>query len=129
MRSLMEGRFVRLVFALASILFGMMGCDEREKTVTTTISSKSPAGTNAIRVVANKALAKFQCIDSVSGECEFVVFLADCAADDAQNACKPTPVADFVVKAGSFREIADLPEGFKFCAGHGKKPVAPGCLK
>lgn len=129
MRSFTEGRFVRLVFGLVSILLGMMGCDEREKTVTTTISSNGPAGANAIRVVANKAKAEFQCIESVSGDCEFVVFLADCAVGEDMSACKPTPVADFTLKAGSSREIADLPEGFKFCAGHGKKPVAPTCLK
>lgn len=129
MGSFIEARFLRLIFALASILSAMVGCEDRGRTVTTTISSKAPAGENAVRVVADKALARFQCIESVSGECEFVVFLADCAASDAKSACVPTPVTDFVLKAGASREIADLPEDFKFCAGHGKKPVAPGCLK
>ncbi len=129
MRSLTEGRFVHLLIGVLSITLSMMGCDDREKKVVTTMSSKGPAGSNAVRVTATRALAKFQCIESVSGDCEFVVFLADCDADAGKGACKPKPVTDFALKVGTSREIAELPEGFKFCAGYGKKPVAPACLK
>ncbi|TKR33730.1 hypothetical protein FCE95_05475 [Luteimonas gilva] len=120
---------MRLLIGVLSVTLSMLGCDGREKTVVTTMSSKGPAGSNAVRVTARKALAKFQCLESVAGSCEFAVFLADCDAGSGKGACKPIPVTDFALKAGASREIADLPEGFKFCAGYGKKPIAPGCLK
>ena len=129
MQSFTEGRFVRLLVGVLSVTLSMIGCDEREKTVVTTISSKGPAGSNAVRVTATKALAKFQCLESVSGDCDFVVFQSDCSANGGKGACASTPVTEFVLKAGSMREIASLPEGFKFCAGYGKKPVVPGCMK
>ncbi len=120
---------MRLLIGVLSVTLSMMGCDEREKTVVTTMSSKGPAGSNAVRVTATKALVKFQCLESAGGDCEFVVFLADCGADADKSGCKSTPVADFALRPGLSREIAGLPEGFKFCAGYGKKPVAPNCLK
>ncbi len=129
MGSFTQGRFVRLLIGVLSVTLSMIGCDERERTVVTTMSSKGPAGSNAVRVTATKASAKFQCLESAGGDCEFVVFLSDCDASADKSACKSSPVTDFVLKPGLSREIADLPEGFKFCAGYGKKPVAPSCLK
>lgn len=120
---------MRMLAALFWITLGMIGCDQREKTVTTTIRSTTPAGSHAVRVSATKASAKFQCIESASGDCEFAVFAPGCsgAADDSR--CEPKPVSEFVVAAGTSRQVADLPEGFRFCVGYGKKPVAPSCLK
>jgi len=131
MRSLAEGRFVRLLTALFWITLGMIGCDEREKTVTTTIRSIGPSGTNAVRVTANKASANFQCVESANGDCEFLLLVAECPGTDAVNGrrCRTRPVGEFALAAGESRRIAGLPEGFRFCADYGKKPVAPKCLR
>lgn len=129
-----EGRFMRIVVAVLSTLLTLMGCNERSKTTVVTRSSIDGVGVSATRATISDALAEFQCIKSRSGDCSYVLFLSDCPAPDPDSGrraapCSARPIGQFVLSAGKSKQIAGLPRGFRFCVGHGAKPVAPGCAE
>lgn len=131
MCTLDEGKFMRFVIMLISVVLTLLGCNERPRTTVVTMSSTGEAGANAIRATISEGVGKFQCIKSVSGDCTYVLFLSECPRDSGSGKaeCNARQVSEFTLKTGMSKEIAGLPEGFKFCVGHGAKPAIPGCLK
>ena len=119
---------IRIATAVLSILLTVMGCDGPQTRVIV-MSSKGPEGSNEIRATVKHGLATFQCIDSVAGACTYALFLSDCPPSGGESACVTKPLEEFTLKKGATKEIAALPEDFKFCVGHGAKPVIPDCLK
>jgi len=126
-----EGRFMRFVIMCVSVVLTLLGCNERPSITVVTMSSTGEAGANAIRATLSDGLAKFQCIKSVSGDCTYVLFMSNCARDSGagKTGCIAKPVSEFTLKTGASKQISGLPQGFKFCVGHGARPVIPGCLK
>lgn len=119
---------IRIATAVLSILLAVMGCDGPQTRVIM-MSSKGPEGSNVVRATIRDGLATFQCIDSVAGACSYVLFLSDCPTSGDKSACVAKPLEEFTLKTGASKQIAALPEDFKFCVGHGAKPAIPDCLK
>ena len=119
---------IRIATAVLSILLTVMGCDGPQ-TREVTMSSKGPEGSNVVRATVKDGLATFQCIDSVAGACSYVLFLSDCPSSSGKSGCVAKPLQEFTLKTGASKQIAALPEDFKFCVGHGAKPTIPDCLQ
>jgi len=130
---------MRIAMTLLAAVLLLSGCKIEAGTLTTTNYSISNAGVNSSRTRILDGNGEFECIDSVSGLCHFVLFTEDCekaaqsgsaqrhASRDSQ-ACIARIVQAFSLKAGASKRVDHLPKGVQQCVGHQTAPTAPGCL-
>jgi hypothetical protein len=69
--------------------------------------------------------ARFECVASSSGACQVVVFVSECPG----AACTTRVIRQLALVEGQAVDLLKLPVGFHYCLAHGRKPVAPQCLK
>jgi hypothetical protein len=68
--------------------------------------------------------ARFECVASSSGPCVVVVFVTECPGP----ACSTRLVKELAIPVGEAADLVKLPQHFKYCLAHGRRPVAPACL-
>ncbi|MFT3897743.1 MAG: hypothetical protein QM719_08615 [Thermomonas sp.] len=74
------------------------------------------------RAHAQDGVARFECIASSSGHCNYTLYPERCAG----QACDDAPLQRFVVVRGDSRQIAGLP-GFRLCVDSADTAVGPDC--
>ncbi len=130
---------MRIATTLLAAVLLLSGCKIEAGTLTTTNYSISDVGVNSSRTRILDGNGEFECIDSVSGLCHFVLFTEDCKstaqADSPQRhdqrdarACTVRIVQAFSLKAGASKRVDHLPKGLQQCVDHQSTPTAPGCL-
>ena len=130
---------MRIAMTLLAAALLLSGCKIEAGTLTTTNYSISNTGVNSSRTRILDGNGEFECIDSVSGLCHFVLFTEDCKdaaqADSPQQhdqrgtrACTARIVQAFSLKAGASKRVDHLPKDLQQCVGHQAAPTAPGCL-
>lgn len=125
---------MRVLISLVSFLLTLAGCNPHAGTTTLTFSSVDGVGINSTKARIAGGNARFECLQSASGSCHYVVFLSNCEKGDAQastavDACTTTVVQQFTLAAGDVKEFTRLPAGVKHCLSHDAMPVAPDCGK
>ena len=113
------------ILAIAYLILSLVGCDVGGRSTTTESTADDGKTVYSSKTRAWSDHASFECRESSSGFCHFVVFTSNCPGAD----CKTRLVSTFSLTPGEKREIAALPEGFRYCLNHFKPPVAPNCRK
>lgn len=125
---------MRILISLVSFLLTLVGFNPQTGTTTLTFSSIDGVGINSSKARIADGDARFECLQSASGSCHYVVFLSSCDKGDARTstamgACTTTVVQQFTLAAGNAKEFARLPAGVKHCLGYDAMPAAPDCGK
>jgi len=125
---------MRILISLVSFLLTLVGFNPQAGTTTLTFSSVDGVGVNSSKARIADGNARFECLQSASGSCHYVVFLSSCKKSDtranaAMGACTTTVVQQFTLAAGNVKEFTHLPTGVKHCLSHEAMPVAPDCGK
>ncbi len=123
---------MRILISLISFLLTLVGFNPQAGTTTLTFSSIDGVGINSSKARIADGDARFECLQSASGSCHYVVFLSNCEKGDTQartavGACTTTVVQQFTLAAGNVKEFTRLPVGIKHCLSHDAMPVAPDC--
>ncbi|MFT3807090.1 hypothetical protein [Arenimonas sp.] len=100
------------------------GC-EMEPSTTTARSMEDGARVEKSWVRTWRDRARFECVASSSGACQIVVFVTDCPG----AACRTRVLKELTLPADSTADMPQLPRDFRYCLAHGRKPIAPDCLK
>ena len=124
---------MRILISLVSFLLTLAGCNPHAGTTTVTFSSTDGVGINSTKARVADGDARFECLQSASGSCHYVVYTSTCEPAGGQEgavaACSTRVVESFTLAAGQVRELTGLPAGIKHCLGHDAMPVAPDCAK
>ncbi|HEY5970666.1 MAG TPA: hypothetical protein VIT22_01625 [Pseudoxanthomonas sp.] len=124
---------MRILISLVSFLLTLVGFNPQAGTTTLTFSSVDGVGVNSSKARIADGNARFECLQSASGSCHYVVFTSACAQVDKRanyvDACSTRVVETFTLAAGDVRELTGLPVGVKHCLDHDTMPVAPDCAK
>ena len=113
---------MRNVLALLYYLLAVVGCSGGQ---VTEIRSETD-GHDIVhgRIELNAGVAKFDCLASSTGQCQFVLFDPSCT-DPAATCDKPPE--RFALAQGASREIVGLPPGFRPCVSAAGAPARPDC--
>jgi hypothetical protein len=124
---------MRILISLVSFLLTLAGCNPLAGTTTVTFSSVDGVGINSTKARIADGNARFECLQSASGSCHYVVFTSICEPSrsqaDAVDTCATRVVETFTLTAGDVRELTGLPAGIKHCLGYDAVPVAPDCAR
>lgn len=121
---------MRFLISLFSFVCALLGFDPQPGTSTVAVLSQDGIKVNSTKVRLAEGKAKFECLQSASGQCHYVVYLSDCAApaaDPAGTPCTTTVIDRFTLVAGKDRESDGVPAGARVCASHDGVPVVPHC--
>lgn len=134
MVTISKEQLLRIAGYIFTCLLTLFGCHKGPQTTVVTMSSIDNTGSSATRATISDGLARFQCVESAQGRCNFVLFLSQCTAYDPQSrkkkgACTTKLIESFAVAEGADKEIRDLPKDFRFCVGYAGMPVVPGCAR
>lgn len=100
------------------------GC-EMEPSTTTARSLEDGTRIKKSWVRTWRDRARFECVASSSGPCQIVVFVTECPGP----ACRTQVLHELSLPADATADVPQLPPDFRYCLAHGRKPVAPNCLK
>lgn len=118
-----------MLLVAASLL--LAGCKFEAGLTTVNQLTVEGRAVNATRSTVTGAEGEFECLRSVSGRCHYVLFVDDCAADDAaagsDRGCGARVVQAFTLSAGERHHMDRLPRGLRHCVDHDAPPVAPDC--
>lgn len=94
--------------------------------------SVTTTGDGTTRVQRSAGTAKFQCVQSASGECNYALYTSRCTRVDGEGGqpattCTHQVFEQFTVASGQSREVSNLPAGYKQCMKPGGKPEVPSC--
>ena len=120
---------MRILMSLVSFLFTLAGCNPQPGITTMTFSSVNGVGVNSTKARIGDGNAQFECLQSATGSCHYVLFVSDCEKGLDQNRCSTRVVERFTLSAGGNREFSNLPAGIRHCLSHESMPVAPDCSK
>lgn len=119
---------MRILISLVSFLLTLVGCNEQPGTTTLTLSSVHGVGINSSKDRIDGSNARFECLKSASGQCNYVVFTRRCTqTDSVTETCTTRVLEQFSLLAGKVREFDDLPAGATHCIDNAVKPVASAC--
>ena len=108
---------------VAVSIAGVAACEQvPNTTVARSVEDGSRVEKSWVRTWKDRA--RFECVASSSGACRVVVFVSECPG----GACATRVIREFAVPAGEVADMLRLPEGFRYCLAHDRKPVAPACL-
>ncbi|WP_242108959.1 hypothetical protein [Luteimonas aquatica] len=130
---------MRIATLLSLAVLLLAGCKIEAGAVTTTHYSIDGVGVNSTRSRVFDGNGVFDCVQSVSGQCHFVLFTEQCrdragnagadAARPDHRACTAHVVQAFSLKAGTSKRLDRLPKDLQQCVGHQSAPTAPDCLQ
>ena len=123
---------MRILISLVSFLLTLVGCNPQAGITTMTFSSVNGVGVNSTKVRVGAGDARFECLQSATGSCHYVVFVNHCnegdpKAGEGAGACETKVIERFTLPAGESREFTHLPAGIRHCLSHEAMPVAPDC--
>ena len=121
---------MRILVSLISFLFTLAGCDPQPGITTMTFSSVDGVAINSTKARIGDGDARFECLQSATGNCHYLVFVETCAAakiSAADTACTTRVLERFTLVAGKTKELHDLPAGVRHCVDHDAMPTAPDC--
>lgn len=107
------------------IIFSLVGCEFDGRSSTTEVVSDDGNTINASKTQTWDDHAWFECRESSSGYCHFLVFTSDCPGAN----CSTQVVSAFSLVPGEKRELDTLPQGYRYCLDHIKPPVATNCKR
>jgi len=105
------------------IILSLVGCDIGGRSSTTETARDDGQTIYSSKTRTWDDHARFECRDSSSGYCHFLVFTSDCPAAN----CSTQVVSAFSLLPGQKRDLDTLPRGYRYCLDHIKPPVAPNC--
>ena len=121
---------MRFLISLFSFVCTLLGFDPLPDTVTVAFSSVDGIGLHSDKVLAGNGSARFECLGSATGKCNYVVYVGECNASDQKGAACTTKILEqFTLASGDAREFKTLPAGAKHCLSHDAMPVVPDCAK
>ena len=121
---------MRFLISLLSFVCTLLGCNPQPGTTTVTFSSVDGVGINTTKARVSAGNARFECLKSATGVCNYVVFVSDCNKEDGpHDACTTKVVEQFSLASGGTREFKTLPAGARHCLSHDAMPIAPDCSK
>lgn len=100
------------------------GC-EMEPSTTSARSMEDGARVEKSWVRTWRDRARFECVASTTGACQVVLFVTECPG----SACTTKILREISLPEGATADVPQLPPDFRYCLAHGRKPVAPDCLK
>lgn len=76
--------------------------------------------------------AKFECVASPSGECNYALYTSRCESVGADSntpttTCTHQVFEQFKLNVGQTRQVNHLPSGYKQCMKSSGKPEVPSC--
>lgn len=94
--------------------------------------SVTTTGDGSSRVQRSAGTAKFQCVQSASGECNYALYTSRCTSVDGEGGkpattCTHQVFEQFTVASGQSHEVSNLPPGYKQCMKTSRKPEVPNC--
>ena len=121
---------MRFLISLLSFLCTLVGWNPQPGTTTVTFSSVDGVGINSTKASIGAGHARFECLKSATGVCNYVVFVDACSKPDGAHAvCTAKVVEQFTLASGDVHELKALPAGARHCLSHDAMPVAPECNK
>lgn len=95
----------------------------------TTMSSSitTEGGESATLAQISNGNGLFECRKSVTGHCHYVLYVEECEASAARDACPARVIQQFTLAAGQSRQFHGLPVDVRACQNHEAIPVAPDC--
>jgi hypothetical protein len=118
------------LIAAIYLMFALAGFDGwGARTIATHVSDH---GTEVLYSEASISpiLARFSCIDSVSGLCHFRILPGLClrsAGASSLPGCSTEAVREFVVARGDSRQMTDMKDDFDFCVSADSLPAGAPC--
>ena len=64
------------------------------------------------RTTIRDGVARFQCLQSDTGRCIYLVYREQCSSGQDKAVCEREPLADFALMVGRTRDMRGLPNGF-----------------
>lgn len=76
--------------------------------------------------------AKFECVQSPSGECHYALYTSRCQSVEGDagkraTTCTHQVFEEFTLASGKTREFRELPKGYKQCMKPVGRPEVPNC--
>lgn len=116
---------VRKLLSTAYLILSLVGCDLGARSTTTEATTDDGETIYSSKTRTWDDHARFECRDSSSGYCHFVVFTSDCPGAN----CSTRVVSAFSLVPGENRELEALPKGYRYCLDHLRPPAAPNCKR
>jgi len=96
------------------------------------ITVNADGGPTGQRVMRSTGTAKFQCVQSASGQCFYALYTSRChslegTGGKAATSCTHQVIEEFSVPVGQTRELHQLPNGYQQCMRADAKPEIPHC--
>lgn len=121
---------MRFLMSLFSFLCALLGYEPPPAALTMTFSPVDGIGLHSDKVLAGNGNTRFECLDSATEKCNYVVYVSECNTSDRKHAACTTKVVEkFSLAIGDAREFKTLPAGAKHCLSHDAMPVVPDCEK
>lgn len=115
------------LIALCYFLLSLFGCNVGESTY---VHRTSVDGSDVLysKAQVEAGVARFQCLDSMSGQCHYTVYPRKCARASAGkvSACAAGDVKRFAIARGDSRQIAGLRD-FRLCVTADGGAAGPDC--
>lgn len=105
---------MRMLSIIVYYALALMGCSPPLSV--TDVRADVDGGVFHGRVEAREGISRFECIESATGTCRFVVHAARCAPSaNTGAACVPPTITRVDVARGGTREILGLPKSARAC--------------
>jgi hypothetical protein len=121
---------MRIITSLMSCLMTLAGCHEKPSVTHITRTSGGDAGVIFSKATQVDGVATFQCFESDSGRCHYLIYAERCptAAPGENPNCKRETLDQFALAPGDRREVHGLPSSFRLCVDRREiSAAASGC--
>jgi hypothetical protein len=121
-------RSLRNLLALSALLLASTGCRGSGTTIQST-SSEDDGGKSSSWAHIADGEGRFECRASATGNCNYVLYVQQCAPDAPLAGCSARVIRSFTLAAGQSRQVQGLPAQVRLCQDHHAMPVAPDCAR
>ena len=89
-------------------------------------------GGGSSKLVRTAGMAKFECVQSPSGQCHYALYTSRCQSVDGEGGkpattCTHQVFEQFSIASGETRSFSNLPANYKQCMKPSGKPEVPSC--
>lgn len=116
---------MRNALAVLPLLLALAACHGPGTTIES--SSSDEGGESATWAHIANGVGRFECRKSVTGSCNYVLYVQQCAPDAPLAGCSARVIGSFTLTAGQSRDVQGLPAQVRLCQDHHAMPVAPDC--
>ena len=120
---------MRIITSLMSCLMTLAGCQEKPSVTHITRASGGEAGAIFSKATLVDGVTTFQCFESDSGRCHYLVYAERCpvAAPGENSNCTRETLDKFVLTPGERREVRGLPSDFRLCVDQRELTATTSC--